>query len=292
MHRSLLLLAMLLAAEAGPAAQDPQGQVTELYFAARYEAALSILNAPESPGSATLDRAERERYRALCLVALGRQQEAQAAIEALVRHDPLYVLAEGDAPPRIRDMFGEARRRLLPVLAMETYVRAKRAYDDKAFEAAAGQFDRTLTILAEPEAKGRLDDLQTLASGFRTLAIEAAVARATPEPPPPPPAAPEPPAPPRIYSSDDEDVTAPTPLRQELPAFPRQIPGPIRPTGVLEVVIDEQGRVERLAIREPVHPAYDPALLTAASFWQFTPATRDGVPVKYRKMIKVSLAGR
>ena len=39
-------------------------------------------------------------------------------------------------------------------------------------------------------------------------------------------------------------------------------------------------------------PLYDPLLLSAAKGWKYRPATRDGQPVRFRKIIQVTLEGR
>jgi TonB family protein len=59
-----------------------------------------------------------------------------------------------------------------------------------------------------------------------------------------------------------------------------------RRRGVLEVVFDAKGRVVSAEIRESVHPIYDNLVLTAARDWKYEPATVDGKPVKYRKLIQ------
>jgi outer membrane biosynthesis protein TonB len=40
-----------------------------------------------------------------------------------------------------------------------------------------------------------------------------------------------------------------------------------------------------------VAPAYDQKLLDAAKKWRFTPATKDGKPVKFRRLFAISLTG-
>jgi hypothetical protein len=45
-------------------------------------------------------------------------------------------------------------------------------------------------------------------------------------------------------------------------------------------------------MRTPVHPVYDRAAITAARSWQYQPAMLKGVPVKYRKLVQVSVAPR
>jgi TonB family protein len=57
--------------------------------------------------------------------------------------------------------------------------------------------------------------------------------------------------------------------------------------GLLEVVIDREGAVESATIRKSIHPLYDRILIQEARTWRYTAATRNGSPVRYRKMIEV-----
>jgi len=50
-------------------------------------------------------------------------------------------------------------------------------------------------------------------------------------------------------------------------------------------VIDETGAVVAAAMKAPVNAVYDRVALTAARRWRYKPATLDGVPVKFRKMV-------
>jgi hypothetical protein len=54
-------------------------------------------------------------------------------------------------------------------------------------------------------------------------------------------------------------------------------------------VIDERGEVESAVMRLPVDPSYDRTAVNAAKSWRYTPATLSGVPVKFRKVIQISL---
>jgi hypothetical protein len=56
---------------------------------------------------------------------------------------------------------------------------------------------------------------------------------------------------------------------------------------VLEVIISESGTVDSAILRDPVAIFYDNALLEAAMSWRFQPATLDGQPVKYRKLLEI-----
>jgi len=129
-----------------------------------------------------------------------------------------------------------------------------------------------------------------LAGSFADLSAAAAA----PPPPPPAPAARMPvvaatnvPPPPRIYAAGDPNVIPPVALNQTLPPFPGQVLIPR--TGKLEVVIDESGAVESAVMSTSVMIAYDRLALAAARSWRFQPATVDGKPVKYRKVVQISI---
>ena len=55
--------------------------------------------------------------------------------------------------------------------------------------------------------------------------------------------------------------TPATPIRQEVPRVPMQIANQTRERGILDVTIDEQGRVISAAIRVGLHPIYDSQML-------------------------------
>lgn len=263
----------------------------ELYASARYDEALAVLDSLRpSDVSLPSDRKVIEQYRSLCLLALGRGAEADAAIAAVVTVDPFYQPSETEASPRVRSTFADVRQRLLPDLAASRYAAARQAYDRKEFATAAASFRELVTLLDDPQMNGRLADLRTLAAGFVELASAAAAPPATKEEPPPPvKAAPSRPVEPRVYTTDDTDVVAPVTIRQNLPPVPSAIAGMTREKGLLDIVIDEQGRVASVMVRSHVHPVYDTALVNAAKDWKYKPATLDGEPVKFRKLLQVTV---
>ena len=263
----------------------------ELYAAARYDEALAVLD--ELTISATTVPAERkaiEQYRSLCLLALGRGEEAEAAIANVVRVDPFYQPGESEASPRVRTTFADVRQRLLPDLATARYAEAKGLYDRKAFAEAEVRFRELVLLLDDPQMQGRLGDMRTLASGFVELAAAAAAPPPEPEPAPveaePAPAVP---VEPRIYTGDDEGVVPPEIIRQDVPQVPNAIMGMTRERGVIDLVIDEQGRVISMTMRARIHPVYDTALMNAARDWKYKPATLDGQPVQYRKLLQIAV---
>jgi len=282
--------ALLLTVEAATLRADSSqlGSAKELYAQASYEDALVQLNSISDADVAN----QVDQYKALCLLALGRDREAQASLERLVVRAPLYSVKADDAPPKLVTMFQQVRARALPTAAKDLYAKAKASFDGKHFTDAQAQFEEMLAIVKEAasdDPKSPVADLKQLGEGFLRLAkaeMTAATAAA------PPPVAPRPPAPkvPIVYSSDDAGVVPPVDVVRDLPNWnPPSTFEKRKFTGLLQIEIDENGRVERAAVLEAIMPAYDSRLIAAAKTWKFRPATKDGVPVKYRKTISIVL---
>ena len=91
---------------------------------------------------------------------------------------------------------------------------------------------------------------------------------------------------PRVYSADDGFVVAPAIVRQTMPTFR------FKSTAVghltVAVGIDERGAVEGVTMVVLLDPEFDRMVQDAAWTWQYKPATLDGVPVKYRKVIQIN----
>jgi hypothetical protein len=287
-----LAAALVFPAAATVAAQDSLASARDLYSSAAYEDALAVLNRLRAADHSADDGRAIEQYRAFCLLALGRADEAERAIEAVIAAQPSYRPSESDVSPRLRTAFSDVRRRMLPGIIQDKYGQAKAAFDRKEYATAAQGFKVVLDVLSDPDVGAAanqppLSDLRTLATGFHELS-----AKASAPPPPPPPPAPQQmqasqPAPARIYSPADGNVVPPLVLRQVFPPFPAHSVPPGQ--GVVEVVVDETGFVESASLRQPVNPQYDAIVLAAARTWLYKPAMLDGVPVKYRKMIQVVL---
>ena len=152
-------------------AQDLLASARTQYQAAADDEALTTLQqlaANKSALSAT-DAREVEEYRFLCLLALGRKDEARAAMGVVVKSDPLYTLEAGATPPRVLNAFTEVRRELLPQIATQLYAESKASYDKKETADARAGFETLMTMLADPDMQGKLADLGTLAKGFLDL---------------------------------------------------------------------------------------------------------------------------
>jgi hypothetical protein len=287
---------------AGPAVQELHAErsitaARELYSSAAYEDALKMLDELRAGTQTREERRTIGLYRILCLVAVGRNGEADQALDTLVAQEPLYRPPADDLSPRMRTAFSEARRRLLPSIIQQQYRDAKAAYDRQDHVAAAAAFAQVLEGLADPEiahaaAQPPLSDLRTLARGFHDLSVEATAPPPLLPAPAPVVIATAPPAPPardyrRTYTVDDRDVVLPTPIRQTLPRFAGRVP--TAASGIIDVLINAMGTVESATLRVPVDPRYDNQLVAAAERWQYKPATVEGVPVKFLKSVQVNL---
>jgi TonB family protein len=283
-------------------AEDSLATARELYSSASYEEALTILNRLRAASVPGEESPAIEQYRAFCLMALGRSDEALRAIEALIMVAPAYRPSDADVAPRVRSTFSDARRRLLPGIIQQKYAQAKTAFDQKEYTAAADAFTQVLKLLADSDvaaaaSKPPLSDLRTLAVGFQELSAKASLpALPVPAPTPVPTsvvvAQPAPdraplPLPVRIYSAGDANVVPPVIVQQQLPPFNGRVA--VRTRGVLEVVVDENGAVESAAMREAAHATYDRLVLEAARKWRYKPATADGKPIKFRKFVQITL---
>ena len=306
--RVALVAGMLLAPGMAWAQEPSLATARELYVAAEYTDALTMLNTLAGADPSKTDRQGIELYRALCLVALGKQPEATKVIEGIVTSDPLYRPDGTDLPPRMRTAFSEARRRLLPSLVQQRYLVARAAFEQKEYASAAEGFKMVLDGLADPElglAGGQppLSDLKMLATGFHDLASKAVVPAPVETKPvtttvapaielaPPlagaPASASSVAAGPRIYEPSDPTVVPPTTIRQTVPPFPnRMLRGA---NAAIELVIDEDGAVESARMLVPLNPQFDRSVLEAARSWQYRPATVNGTPVKYRKRLQLTV---
>jgi TonB family protein len=278
-------------ARASDAAVSDLAAAKALYASASYEEALSRLSTVRGPDE--LDQIEE--YRALCLLALGRSGEAERALERIVARKPLYMSSE-DTSPRLLGMLHDVRKRLLPAAARAEYAKAKADFDEKKYAPAIDGFKDLLAIVSDPDtadARASLADLKQLGEGFLKLATAeaAAATKPAPQPEPAPATTSVSPKEPVIYSADDLEVTAPVEIHRVMPAWTPSLPTQARLEfrGTLEVVVDETGQVSSAAIRKATTPGYDAVLLEAAKTWRYRPATRNGVPVRYRTFIDVLL---
>jgi hypothetical protein len=284
-------------------ASDTLAQAKELYASAAYDEALAVLDRLQS-GASVSETTSITEYRVYCLLALDRRDEARKDIEGILHDNPQYLPSDDQASPRIQSVFRDVRRQALPKIVLERYAIAKASFERKDPQAGP-QFDSVLTLLDDPDVQAApaLSDLRTVVTAFRDLtkAMSAQTVSPTmprpldaggPKSPAPTPAVdPQPSDSPRIYTSADPDVAPPIAQTQRIP--------PWIPTaraiaaqefhGTLELLIDETGAVVSSAMRTSAHPTYNQLLLRATREWKFMPARRQGVPVRYLKIVEIHL---
>jgi TonB family protein len=287
-----IALAIVLFSAATAAAQDALTTARDLYASAEYEEALTALGKVTAETSSTVT--EIDRYRVLCLMALGRASEADKVIESIVSNDPFYQPAAADAAPRVRAAFTSVRQRMLPVLARSLYLDAKAAFDRKAYAEAASALEKVVKVIDNIEGAGRaeLGDLRVLASGFLDLSrasVAAVAAAPAPSPPTEKPASTTVPTPAAALSFTNLVV-----LKQDLPPLPFSLvslnAGEYR--GMVEVDIDETGSVTDARILQSVHVLYDPLLLKEARDWKYEPPRVGGKPTATVKRVEIVLRPR
>lgn len=309
-RRFAMALAFGLAVAASAfAGQDALAHAKDLYASAAYDEALAMLDRLQHSPSLT-DEAEVGQYRAFCLLALGRSEEGRRAIEAIVESNPLFLPSEQQTPPRLLAVFRDVRRQVLPRVVRDSYTNAKSAFDQKELESAATGFDRVLLLLNDPDSTDSegSGDIRMLATGFRDLSklglkavpTPTPVSRSAPSAPsassavaaPKADAPPDVPEPRRTYGPEDTNVTAPVAVSQTLPPwrYSKLAEAHRQYQGVLALVIDESGNVQSVALLEGVQPEYNAILVKAARLWKFRPAMKDGLPVQYRKVVKIHLS--
>jgi len=282
---------------------DPLADVERLYASAAFEDALDALGRV----SGQVDADQVDEYRALCFLGLNRTRDAEEAVERLVmRHRaPTYDL--DSRPPKFVTLYRAVKKRTLPAAAMALYASATASFERGQFLSASGQFKELLDLLSDPEEIGRLGDMRVLAAGFSKLSEQRIAEVSHPPAPPPPPErnalqalylAPNssrvtPQGSRVVYDAEDPDVIPPMIIDQQMPVWipPNPVFAYRRFHGTLEVVVGEDGAVESRTLSEPVFPSYDRELVNASQRWKYTPALKDGRPVKYKKVITVTLGG-
>jgi hypothetical protein len=301
----LLLISTLGSADGQSGAAPQLDSVRQLYASADYESALAALEKLPEKDSPD-DVIERERYRALCLIALGRTADAEAVIEHVLTIDPAYQPDE-QVPPRVRATYTSVRARVLPQVARARYAEGKAAYDRREYPAAVTAFERAIAIVETLESgDAALNDLRTIASGFADLsrAAKAPVAAPAPAPTPPGPDASAADTPAGLMPAEKAPAAAVEPRSSPPPTQAvavQQVMPPWNPAmfgtqlefrGAIEVTIDEAGAVTAARTIERIHPFYDPLLLEAAKGWRYEPARLDGQPVVSVKRVDVVLRPR
>lgn len=281
-RRLITLVSAIVVAGALVSAQSQESlelRVRDLYASAEYDQALTVIGDSQDPAA--------QQYRALCLLALGRQADAEAAVKRLITSTPEFSLSAEDMPPRFITLFAQQRREIVPGVIRKIFAEAREDYRAKVFDRALPQFKRVLALSAEPEVRSAegVDDIRLLAESFIEIATASeaskpeAVTTAVAAPVAPPPAT----APVRRVLQPAAAVS------QEMPPWPAGTPVRAALSGSVRVKINTSGRVTSATIVRSIEPRYDARVLAATHFWEYRPATENGVPVDSESVVEINI---
>jgi len=65
----------------------------------------------------------------------------------------------------------------------------------------------------------------------------------------------------------------------------QQVAKAMKTRGMMDIVIDESGRVVDATIRQSLNPTIDAMIIRSARTWKYRPASKDGTPVRYLKTL-------
>lgn len=275
------------------------------YAAAAYEDALDVLATAKPDAAASDLRAEIERYRGLCLYALGRRAEAEEAFARAIRANPTWSPDALHLSPTMREAFRRVRTRLLPVIARERYEDGKAMLDRQAWAPAIDRLNGANELLADPDmsvaddSAGTIADLRLLVQGFLDLARRSqstadSTAKGSGSPAPLSSAGLGAVAPVPSRTEPGAGLTPPVAIAQPLPPVPRALASAVDGrAGNLALLIDASGRVTNAVVITSINPIYDAMVLEAVrGQWRYRPATRDGRPVPFRTTLTVRVQAR
>jgi len=88
-------------------------------------------------------------------------------------------------------------------------------------------------------------------------------------------------------TAGSEGVPAPKRSKHVQPVYPQEaLAQGIRGIVILEIIVDEKGKVQSTSVVRSV-PGLDEAAIVAARQWEYTPTKMDGKPVRVRVTVPV-----
>lgn len=273
---------LMITASRVASAQTPEPleeRVRQMYASADYEQVLSMLGNAEEPTA--------QQYRALCLLALGRQEDAKGVLEVLVAASPEFTISAEEMPPRFVTLLSQTRQRLLPAILRRLFAEAREQYQAKAYDRALAQFEKLVALSSEADIRDvdGISDLRLLAEGFVDLAkapqaSKPQVTASVAAPPTPNPA---------VRST----TTPPVAVKQEMPPWPAEAGNIAFPmVGAVRLRIDSSGRVTSATMVKSIDSRYDTRLLAATRFWEYTPGTVNGVSIESESVVEIRVNPR
>jgi TonB family protein len=289
---SIAAAAVAVIAFAGTASATSFDEAKRLYEAAAFENALQVLGELDSEVGGSEDVLE---YKALCLLALGRSDEAQAVADALVTRLPIFVPLGEEVSPRFMMLLNDSRRRLLPDITKRLFTAGREQFRATDKIAARESFEMVIHLTDDSTWKdsSEAEDLRMLASGFLDLVnAPTKSADATPslDAAPVPPLSPASIAAP-MTARQKTELQPPLPIQQ---VFPKWRPADAvtaqrRFVGAVRIRIGQDGHVMSATIEVATDPDYDKQLLEAAKSWRYVPGRRNGEPIEMEKLVTFAL---
>jgi hypothetical protein len=273
---SLVLTALLAGVPGFALGQTPSSldQARNLYYAAAFEQALARVDDLAGRGDAVAP--EVEELRAVCLLALGRRQEAYHSVSALVEAHPERAFDSVDLAPAVRDVLESIREQAFVDLMRRRYASAKTAFQSGDLDLAGREFEAVRSAFARLSAAraSEVADLVSLSSDFLGL-IDSARQQVPDRA--------------RLYSDADPGIVLPAVLEQTVPLPPNDRGIDFSGTVLLEIHIGRSGAVEVTYLQQGIHLVYDSMILAAARNWRYRPAMLGDQPVRFRKLLRIDV---
>jgi len=230
----------------------------------------STVAAPVPVPSSTNEPPVELVRRASALYSEGKSADAGIVLDLLVMTAPLYQPSPNELTAIGFDAFRSSQRQLLPNIAARELERATAALN-------SGDIDRAVTLSASVSAmldRFDSDSAYPLRSKLQQLVRRTEAARNATEN--------------AVYGATDGDVTPPQPLSRQ---FPEGVPSgiPAARIGTLDLIVGKKGDVEFVKLHTPMNRYHERMIVSAVKAWRYSPALREGKPVRFRLTISVNL---
>ena len=235
-----------------------------------------------------------EQYRSLCLLALGRGTEAEAAIAAVVASDPMYQPTETEASPRVAPRSRKSasgscptsRARATRPRRHRSIARISRPPKRSSASCCASSTTRTwadalatcgCSSPASSISRARVGGAAGRAEEGRARALARGGAGAGR------------PDPQRVFTAEDEGVTPAAPVRQDVPRVPVQIASQTRERGILDIDDRRAGPRDFSDASRAAAPDLRLAAARRDARLALSPGDLQRQPVKFRKIIQITV---